>query len=173
MSTRIKQALFSLLLAVLLVPATLLALPATQTDKAPQMDAHPHHHHGMTETHDAKMQDCQAMMAERQQMHEKMQAMDAKLGDMVDQMQDASGEDKIEALAAVVTELVTQRRQMHEKMWAHHAHMMQHMMTHMQAMQSGTREGMEDCPMMQAMAQGDEPLEDPDESGDSHEEHHP
>lgn len=173
MSTYLKHPVLSLLLTVLLVPATLLALPAAQTEKAPQMDDHPHHHHGMTQKHDATTQDCRAMMAERQQMHEKMQAMDAKLGDMVDQMQDASGEDKTEALAAIVAELVTQRRQMHQKMGGHHAHMMQHMMTHMQAMQSGTMKGMEDCPMMQAMAQGDEPMGDSDDSGDSHEEHHP
>lgn len=173
MSTHLKQPLFSLVLAVLLVPATLLALPAAQTDKAPQMDDHPHHHHGMTQDHGAMMKDCQAMMAERKQMHERMQAMDAKLGDMVDQMQEASGEDKTEALAAIVAELVTQRRQMHQKMWGHQAHMMQHMTTHMQAMHSGMMEGMEGCPMMQAMAQSDEPMGASDDSGDSHEEHHP
>ena len=44
----------------------------------------------------------------------KMAAADQKLADLVAQMNAAKGEDKVAAVAAVLTELVAQRKQMHE-----------------------------------------------------------
>jgi len=64
------------------------------------------------------------MSAERQQMRaqmqEQMRAHDAKLDELVAAMNQAEGQAKVDAIAAVINELVAQRRQMRahqEQMW--------------------------------------------------------
>lgn len=95
------------------------------------------------------MDDCKAMMAKRQAMMEAMKAMDAKLEALVHSMNDARGSKKVDATAAVVTELVAQRKAMRESMESMHAEMMRHMMGHMRSgMMEGMSKSMSGCPMM-------------------------
>ena len=56
----------------------------------------------------------------RQQMMEQMKASDARLDELVVAMNQAQGEAKVDAIAAVLNELVAQRREMRahrERMW--------------------------------------------------------
>ncbi len=91
---------------------------------------------------------CEQMMHARQQMMEDMKAMDARLDTLVQQMNSATGQAKVDATAAVVSELVTQRKTTFDRMEGMHGEMMQHMMEHMQA---GGADAMMKCPMMQTM----------------------
>ena len=119
-----------------------------------------------------------AMMAERQQMMASMRAMDQKLSDLAKKMDAARGPDKVDALAAVVKEMVSQRAQMRDRMMAMQSEMMTHMMQHMSAMQGGmmsmmgnrggqaaAMQSMNDCPMMKELSK--------EESTAGHAEHHP
>jgi len=73
---------------------------------------------------------------------------------------DANGSARVDAMAAVITELVAQRSAMHDEMLDLQPVMMKHMMRHMA---SGKMEGMKDCPMMGNMESKD---------ATKHEEHH-
>lgn len=119
-----------------------------------------------------------SMMAERQQMMANMRAMDQKLNDLVAKIDAARGNDaKIEAIAAVVKQLVAQRAQMHSQMEAMQTRMMDHMMEHMMSMQggmmgmmsnrgqAGAMQPMSNCPMMKELSKE---AEDAD-----HSTHHP
>jgi ubiquinone biosynthesis protein UbiJ len=68
--------------------------------------------------------DMQDMMKMRQQMLAEMKAADAKLDALVEEVDAAVGEARINAIAAVVTELVRQHKSMHERMGQMHQHMM-------------------------------------------------
>jgi hypothetical protein len=70
----------------------------------------------------------QDMMKMHQQMMADMNAADAKLDQLVQQMNAASGEAKVDATAAVVTELVRQQKSMHAHMGKMHDEMMGGMM---------------------------------------------
>lgn len=89
---------------------------------------------------------CQEMMVKHQEMREEMAAMDARLEELVQQMNAATGEARVDAMAAVINELIEQRREMHDMMAEMGPGMMGHMMMHMDP------EMMEDgemiCPMM-------------------------
>jgi hypothetical protein len=87
------------------------------------------------------MASCQQMMQMRQDMKAKMKAADDRLDALVTKMNAATGSTKVNATAAVVTELVAQRRQMRDQMMSMDTGMMGHMMEHMQS-------GNMDCPMM-------------------------
>ena len=119
-----------------------------------------------------------SMMAERQKMMANMRAMDQKLNDLVAKIDAARGDDaKIEAVAAVVKQLVAQRAQMHSQMEAMQTRMMDHMMEHMMSMQggmmgmmnnrgqAGAMQPMSNCPMMKELSKE---AEDADHSA-----HHP
>ena len=114
-----------------------------------------------------------AMMAQRQQMMASMRTPDQKLDALVTKMNAARGTDKVDAIAAVVKEMVTQRTQMRDQMMTMDDRMMGHMMQHMTSMQGGmmsrgqssAASSMDNCPMMKDMAK-----ETP--AGD-HAEHHP
>jgi hypothetical protein len=98
------------------------------------------------------MERCKQAMAQHEQMMSRMKAADAALDELVSRMNAASGDEKVEAMAAVVNEIVTQRRAMHSHMMQMHEHMMSHMTEHMhmgdmQAM----RRSMQACPMMRGM----------------------
>lgn len=84
--------------------------------------------------------DCQAMMQEQQKMMASVQAMDQKLEALANEMNRASGPDKIDSMAAILNEMIGQRKAMRDGM--------------MQHMQGGTINGMSDgtvsCPMMKA-----------------------
>jgi hypothetical protein len=90
---------------------------------------------------------CQAMMADREKMMTEMKAADERLDDLVAKMNAASGMEKADATAAVVTGMVTQRRTMRDGMMKMEDRMMGHTMEHMQA----GKDSMAKCPMMKQM----------------------
>ncbi len=55
-------------------------------------------------------------MAKHQKMMAEMESMDAKLDSLVAAMNAATGDNKVDAIAAVLEELVGQRKVMREKM---------------------------------------------------------
>lgn len=59
-----------------------------------------------------------------QDMMARMKAADAKLDELVQTMNGAQGEARMNAMAALLTELVQQRRMMHEHMQQMHEGMM-------------------------------------------------
>jgi regulator of PEP synthase PpsR (kinase-PPPase family) len=95
------------------------------------------HHTGMAADKAARHQ---AMMAEHEKMMAEMKAADQRLDDLVVKMNAASGTEKVDAIAAVVSEIVAQRQAMRGGMMK-----MQHGM--MGQMQSG-KGPMMMCPMM-------------------------
>jgi len=64
------------------------------------------------------------MMKMHEQMMAEMKAADTKLDALVREMNAASGEAKVNAVAAIVTELVRQQRSMHDRMGQMHQQMM-------------------------------------------------
>lgn len=52
----------------------------------------------------------------RQMMMQKIQESDARLDRLVSQMNQSSGNTKVQAMAAVINELVSQRKRMHQRM---------------------------------------------------------
>lgn len=130
----------------LIVAAALLAvtagLPAQTQQPATQQ---PHQHGTPTQTgqpDSGMMAKCQAMMAQHKAAMAEQQQADERLDTLVATMTRASGQQKTDAVAAVVTEMVTQRKAMHERMLKMQRGMMTHMAEHMQ---SG---GSPMCPMM-------------------------
>lgn len=89
---------------------------------------------------------CKTMMAKRDQMMAEMKSMDASLDRKLAAMNAASGSAKVEAMAGVVNELVSERKKMEQNMMTMHADMMQHMAAHMMA----GKESMMNCPMMKS-----------------------
>lgn len=87
---------------------------------------------------------CQTMMAAHERMMADMQAADQRLDALVAKMNAASGQEKVDAVAAVVSEMVAQRKTIRDTMMKMHEGMMSHMMEHMQA----GKESMAMCPMM-------------------------
>ena len=111
---------------------------------------------------DEKMME-ESMMAHHKEMMAKMEAMDARLDELVKRMNTATGSKKSDAAAAVINELVAQRKQMRDHMMAMQPEMMKHMMGHMRmGMMKGMEDSMANCPMMKSMAP----------SKDAHSEHH-
>lgn len=90
---------------------------------------------------------CQAVMADRQKMMEEAKAADARLDELVSKMNAASGQEKADATAAVVSEMVAQRKAMRSRMMGMQQEMMAHTMEHMQA----GPQSMASCPMMKGM----------------------
>jgi len=73
-----------------------------------------------------------------------MKAADQRLDALVTKMNAASGQVKVDATAATVTEMVAQRKMMRDRIMGMHEGMMSHMMEHMQA----GPQSMAMCPMM-------------------------
>ena len=76
----------------------------------------------------------QDMMAMRQKMMADDKAADARLQPLLDKMNAAKGEAKVEAMAAVVNELIRQRTTMHAQMGQMSQMMMNQMMTNQMMM---------------------------------------
>jgi len=95
---------------------------------------------------------CHEMMAAREKMMSDVTGMNAKLEELVKQMDAATGDAKVAATAAVVHELVAQRTRMVGMMTGMQPKIMGHMMEHMQAGMKGGHDAMADCPMMKAMS---------------------
>lgn len=118
---------------------------------------------------------CQEMMAKHEQVMTKMKEMDAKLDQLIADMNSAKGNQKVDAMAAVITEMAGQRKammsMMHEMMpmMGHPAmgDMKDGMMQGCPMMKGGAMEGCtmgDDCPMMKGgdcpmMKQGEEQKE--------------
>ncbi|HSU30834.1 MAG TPA: hypothetical protein VLJ11_06335 [Bryobacteraceae bacterium] len=81
--------------------------------------------HGMMSGHMGRHSD--QMTAMHNQMMADMKVMDAKLDQKVAAMNAAQGNAKIEAMAAVINEMVTQRKEMMTRMSGMHDRMMQGM----------------------------------------------
>lgn len=84
---------------------------------------------GMAERH-------REMMAEHQKMMSELKARDAELKEKVEAMNEAEGQEKVNAMSEVINELVEERQQMRD----HMATMRQRMMSHMQQMQESMAE---------------------------------
>jgi len=97
------------------------------------------------------MKECQAMVAEREDVAAREKAMDTTLDNLVGRMDAADKDHRIEATGAVVRELVSQRKAMRKMNTKMESRMKGHMMEHMR---SGMMESMANCPMMKEMAAG-------------------
>jgi hypothetical protein len=141
-----------------------LALPLAALAQSP---APPHQHGTPAAAEQAPMMEksmmekCRAMMAQHEQMEERMTAAQAELDGLVTAMRSVRGKAKVDAMAALLEKLVEQPKSMHAGMMQHHAKMMQHMMEH-----EGSGEGLASCPMMQRMHEKAEP-----ESAEGHSKH--
>ena len=83
------------------------------------------------EEHGGMMKGDHAQMAEmHQKMDAEMKTQNAELDKLVAAMNSATGEKKVDAIAAVVSKLVEQRKAMQEKMAAMHKKMEDGMMKH-------------------------------------------
>jgi hypothetical protein len=83
---------------------------------------------------DQKMMGCEkmmehreGMMAKHQEMMAELESMDTELDSLIAAMNAATGDDKVNAMAAVLEELVGQRKAMREKMQQRNTRMMQGM----------------------------------------------
>ncbi len=94
-----------------------------------------HQHQMMAQTQNMPA-DCQKAMEMRHQMMSKHAEMDKKLEGLIAKMNAAKGNEKVDAMAAVINELVAQRKSMQQMMMTNQPMMMKSMM---------------DCPMMQNM----------------------
>ena len=90
---------------------------------------------------------CQAMMADQEKMMAEVKAADLRLDGLVAQMNAATGQPKVDATAAVVSEMVAQRKAMRDGMMKMQPSMMAHMAEHTQA----GKDSMAMCPMMKRM----------------------
>jgi hypothetical protein len=110
---------------------------------------------------------CKQMMTMHSQMMADMKAMDAGLDQKVAAMNAAKGNAKVDAMSAVINEMVVQRKQMMAKMSSTQGQMMAHMGEHMaQSDSTAMRQSMAQCPMMKGMKDMDE------KPAGAHQEHH-
>ncbi len=109
------------------------------------------------------------MMERQQKMMNEIGAMDARLDELIREMDAAQGDEKSEAVAEVVRELVWQRKQLREKTTKLHSDMMYHVGSHMgMAMTDKTMATGEDCPMMRGMTESTEGDSDSSQTGHQH-----
>ena len=73
-------------------------------------------------------------MADHNTMIAEMAAAEQKLADLIARMNAAQGDERVAAIAAVITELAEQRARMHRQMIRMQSQMMDHMKSHMSAM---------------------------------------
>jgi len=107
-----------------------------------------------------------SMMAQHQQMLSTMNADDSKLNELVGRMKAAKGSARLDAMSAVISELVSEREQAGRQMMAMEPQMMQHMLTHMQSgTMAGMLKSMQSCPLAQS-------AEASAQENPSHAEHH-
>lgn len=106
----------------------------------------PQHEHQQTPAKAAAdmSEKCKGMMGQHEKMMAEVKAADQRLDELVAKMNQASGQSRVDAVATVVTEMVTQRKTMRDRMMHMHHQMMGHMGEHMQA----GAPSMAMCPMM-------------------------
>ncbi len=131
--------LFLLMLAVLIMPCGLFAqqeqgkTPAPAAQVGTKVERAPAHSMAG------------GQMKEHDEMMSRMKEMDARLDAKVAAMDAAKGDPKVEAMAAVIKEMVSQRKEMQEHMMKMHdmknGHMMEHMKPGMEG-EAGKKKGM-------------------------------
>jgi len=95
---------------------------------------------------DAKMMEhCRAMKEQKQKLQSDLDSQAIQLRDQIEKMNRAPREEKVELLAAVVTDMAEQQANMNARKSKMMDGMMSHMMEHMQM----GKESMAQCPMMQ------------------------
>jgi membrane protein involved in colicin uptake len=122
-------------MAFTLAPIFALAQQAT-----PPPSAHQHETAAEGKTDTDMMKQKKDKQAKHEKMMAEMKAMDARLDEKLAAMNAAKGDKKVEAMAAVINELVAQRKEMREHFGGMHRGMGGPMMGH---------GGMMQCPMMQ------------------------
>lgn len=106
--------------------------------------------------HDDMMGHCKAMDAHHDEMMAKLKDMDAKLDQMVADMNAAKGNKKVDAMAAVISEMISQRKSMTTMMHDMNSQMMEHMTEHLaMGIASGIMHSMGGCPMMKGEGKED------------------
>jgi hypothetical protein len=121
-----KTLSFVLMLAVLIMPCSLFAQQEQDTTPAPAAQ-------GGTKVESAPAQPMSGgQMKEHDEMMSAMKEMDARLDAKVAAMDAAKGDQKVEAIEAVIKEMVSQRKEMQEHMMKMHDMKKGHMMEHMQ-----------------------------------------
>lgn len=91
------------------------------------------------------MEHCRAMKEQHQKMQADMDSQAVQLRDQIEKMNRAPREEKVELLAAVVTDMAEQQANMNARKSKMMDGMMSHMMEHMQM----GKDSMAQCPMMQ------------------------
>ncbi len=105
-----------------------------------------------------------ASMAAHHEMHAAMAKMDTNLTELVLAMQEATGDQKIEALAELVTELVGQHASMHLMLLQVQPQVLGHVAEHMASgMGSGVKQSIAECPMMKQPASSHKDHSDPED----------
>jgi len=88
--------------------------PAAKSPEATPMPGHHMGSHAGTQHHADLKAECQGMVGKRQEMQEKLKAMDATLDKLVAEMNASKSSKEVDALekrmAAVINELVAQRK---------------------------------------------------------------
>ena len=133
--------------AVLICSAVLVASAAPLARQAAPAQQHEPQTPDKAKPQSDMMGKCKAMMAEHSKMMAEVQAADQRLDGLVATLNAASGQAKVDATAAAVTEIVAQRKTMRESMMKMQHGMMEHMGDHMQAGPGS----MAMCPMMKEM----------------------
>ncbi len=119
--------------------------PAGETAPQPENEMHKEMMHHC----EAMMERCKAMVEKRVEAMEKMEAMDARLNEKIAAMNEAEGEQKVQAMAAVINEMAAQRATMMEEFQGMRAHPMCPMMMQGHGMRGHGMRGHPMCPMMQ------------------------
>jgi len=143
---RVRYVLGAMTLAVFFgVPAAVAQSDHTAHDHqgaAQQSAEKSGEHHGDEAMQKGEMKEMhQKMMQKSEQMKKHCKMMDAKLDELANAMNSTEGDSKVEAMAALLDELVSQRKMMHEKMMKMREKMMCKMM-------DGDGASMSKCKMM-------------------------
>jgi hypothetical protein len=131
-STRETLGRAGLALAVILVPAALLAQTPASQAPAGTMGTGTGHPGMMTAQGQGNVwPGCAAYMQRRQAVQQQFQTMDSKLDTLLGQMNAAKGTAKVDAMAALINELVSQRNTFRSMMIQMEPMMMGRMMENM------------------------------------------
>lgn len=141
--------IFTALALALTVNAGAQTPSATKSPQAAPMPGHDKHTAAAAGNEADMKTECEAMMAKKKQMHDRLKANDAALDKLVAEMNAAKSSKERDAMekpmAAVLNELVAQSKASHSMMMEMQPKMMTHMMRHSEM--DATKGAME-CPMM-------------------------
>ena len=145
---------FGLASALAAFSGSAIAAKARSGEPAAQQQAAPAPPANATEQERRPMMMGQNMMAMRQKMMADDKAADSRLQPLIEKMNAAKGEAKVDAMAAVLTELIRQRTGTREQMGQLSQMMMPNMMgMMMQGMTADMRKWAAQCPMMKGFGE--------------------